>query len=44
MVMGFMQQTGGGVAVESEIGLGATIHLYFPAIASNANDLSTMNR
>jgi signal transduction histidine kinase len=44
MVMGFMQQSGGGVSVESEVGFGTTIHLYFPAIAGGANDLLTMNR
>jgi signal transduction histidine kinase len=44
MVMGFMQQSGGGVSVESEVGFGTTIHLYFPAIAGSANDLLTMNR
>ncbi|MGO4908865.1 ATP-binding protein [Pseudorhodobacter sp. W20_MBD10_FR17] len=44
MVMGFMQQTGGGVAVESAVGHGATFHLYFPAIASTRNDLLTMKR
>lgn len=44
MVIGFMQQSGGGVAVESEVGLGTTLHLYFPAITGNANHLLTMNR
>jgi signal transduction histidine kinase len=44
MVMGFMQQTGGGVAVESTVGKGATFHLYFPAIASTDNNLLTINR
>ncbi len=44
MVMGFMQQSGGGVAVESEIGLGTTLHLYFPAVTGSANHLLTMNR
>jgi signal transduction histidine kinase len=44
MVMGFMQQSGGGVAVDSELGVGTTLRLYFPAIIGSANHLLTMNR
>lgn len=31
MVLGFMQQSGGTVEVQSDLGKGSTFHLYFPA-------------
>lgn len=42
--LGFMQQSGGTVAVLSEAGKGATIQLYFPAPISDGNDLLTISR
>jgi signal transduction histidine kinase len=44
MTLGFMQQSGGSVAVRSVVGEGSTFQLYFPMIASDANDLLTMRR
>ena len=42
--LGFMQQSGGTVAVLSDAGKGATIQLYFPALTSDGNDLLTISR
>lgn len=42
-ILGFMQQSGGGVAVNSTVHQGSTFQLYFPAAAKNANDLLTLN-
>lgn len=44
MVLGFMQQSGGTITVESKVRQGSTFRLYFPAIASHANDLLTTIR
>lgn len=43
MISGFMQQSGGAVAVQSKIQQGSTFQLYFPATASDTNDLLTIN-
>lgn len=43
MVMGFMQQSGGAVAVDTAPALGSTFRLYFPAQSNQANDLLTTN-
>lgn len=44
MVLGFMQQSGGTVTVESEPQRGSTFRLYFPAIVGETNDLLTTIR
>ncbi|MGC3940342.1 ATP-binding protein [Roseobacter sp. EG26] len=44
MVLGVMRQSGGTVAVQSEIGQGSTFELYFPAVTSGENDSLTINR
>ena len=44
MILGFMQQSGGTVSVETTIGEGSIFRLYFPAVTSNANDLLTIKR
>tara|TARA_R110002051_G_scaffold1008_7_gene5003 strand:+ start:10540 stop:11514 length:975 start_codon:yes stop_codon:yes gene_type:complete len=44
MVLGFMQQSGGTVTVDSKTHQGSTFRLYFPAITSDANDLLTIIR
>ncbi|MCF2872063.1 ATP-binding protein [Octadecabacter sp. G9-8] len=44
MTLGFMQQSGGTVAVQSVAGTGSTLELYFPAIPSHENDLLTIGR
>ncbi len=37
MVHGFAKQSGGGAQIDSEVGLGTTIHLYFPVAAADAS-------
>ncbi len=44
MTLGFMQQSGGTVAVQSQVGQGSTFQLYFPTVSQGANDLLTINR
>lgn len=44
LTLGFMQQSGGSVAVHSYVGEGSTFQLYFPAVAPNGNDLLTVGR
>ncbi|SNR66730.1 ATP-binding protein [Puniceibacterium sediminis] len=44
MILGFMQQSGGTVSVETKINSGSTFRLYFPAATDDANDLLTMER
>ena len=43
MVLGFVQQSGGGVAVTSEVGHGSTFQLYLPVASGSANDLLTIS-
>jgi signal transduction histidine kinase len=43
MVMGFMQQSKGGIAVASKLHQGTAIKLYFPAATVGANDLLTID-
>ena len=42
MTLGFMQQSGGTVAVQSVAGAGTTFQLYFPALTPCGNDLLTI--
>lgn len=44
MVLGVMRQSGGTIAVQSEVDQGTTFELYFPALASVGNTSLTMNR
>lgn len=44
MVIGFMQQSGGAVAVTSGANMGTVFRLYFPTIPNRANDLLTTFR
>lgn len=44
MTLGFMQQSGGTVAVQSVPRTGTTFQLYFPALTSGGNDLLTNGR
>lgn len=44
MVLGFMQQSGGAVAVRSEVGHGSTFELYFPAVFGGAKELLINSR
>lgn len=41
-VYGFMQQSEGGVVIESAIGQGSTINLYLPALDESAGDTSSI--
>ena len=43
LTLGFMQQSGGSVAVHSYVGEGSTFQLYFPAVTPNRNDLLTID-
>jgi signal transduction histidine kinase len=43
MVLGFMRQSGGAVAVQSDVGKGSTFHLYFPISHNDVNALLTLN-
>lgn len=40
MVYGFVKQSGGDVRIQSEVGLGTTIHIYLPAMAVVSADPS----
>ena len=42
MVLGFVQQSGGGVSVTSGAGFGSRFDLYFPTAAGDLNDLLTI--
>lgn len=44
MTLGFMQQSGGTVAVHSDVGQGSTFQLYFPAVSNGEGDLRTTLR
>ena len=32
MVYGFVRQSGGGIDIDTEVGVGTTVHMYFPAV------------
>lgn len=42
MTLGFMQQSGGTVEVQSEEGKGTTFHLYFPAVPEHGSNSLTI--
>ena len=44
LILGFMQQSGGTVAVQTDADQGSIFHLYFPAKTSNENLSLTMHR
>ncbi len=43
MVNGFVNQSGGDVEIESEIGQGTTVHLYFPRMATQRSSCNPEN-
>ncbi|GAA0731526.1 histidine kinase famiy protein [Sphingomonas japonica] len=44
MVYGFMRQTGGYVRIYSEVGVGTTVRLYFPALEGTQADAPTKTK